>query len=236
MAHARSAHARVACAECHIGHGAGWFVKSKLSGARQVYAVLADTYSRPIPPAISELRPARDTCEECHWPSKFFGHQYKKMTHYASTEDNRQRDVEILLKIGGADEAIERAEGIHMHMVNSGPIEYTASDEHLQEIPWVRYQRKNGDVSIYRTKGVSTDELPVDKEHSESVRRTVDCMDCHNRGAHHFRSPQISIDLELEANRIDRTLPYIKREAVAALVEPYSDEDKAMAEIEKRLT
>ncbi len=235
IAHSRSAHARVACAECHIGHGAGWFVKSKLSGARQVYAVLADTYSRPIPPAITELRPARDTCEECHWPSKFFGHQYKKLTHFAQTEDNRRREVEILLKIGGADDSIGRAEGIHMHMLRAGTVEYMAADEHLQDIPWVKYTRQNGDVTIYRTKGTPIEGLPISGQHGEAVMRTIDCMDCHNRGAHHFRSPQISIDLELEANRIDRALPYIKRESVAALVEPYPDEKSATTQIEHRL-
>ena len=36
-----SPHARVACAECHIGKGAEWYVRSKLSGTYQVYATLA---------------------------------------------------------------------------------------------------------------------------------------------------------------------------------------------------
>ena len=30
-------HARVGCVQCHIGSGAPWFVRSKLSGLRQVY-------------------------------------------------------------------------------------------------------------------------------------------------------------------------------------------------------
>src|SRR5208282_484075 len=42
-----SPHSRVDCVECHIGPGAGWFVRSKLSGLRQVYAVTFKTYSRP---------------------------------------------------------------------------------------------------------------------------------------------------------------------------------------------
>ncbi|MBZ0242701.1 MAG: NapC/NirT family cytochrome c, partial [Bacteroidales bacterium] len=44
-----SAHARVKCVECHVGSGAGWYVKSKLSGLYQVYSVMADAYPRPIP-------------------------------------------------------------------------------------------------------------------------------------------------------------------------------------------
>ena len=35
-----SPHARVRCVDCHVGAGAPWYVRSKLSGARQVYATL----------------------------------------------------------------------------------------------------------------------------------------------------------------------------------------------------
>jgi hypothetical protein len=37
-AYANSPHARVSCAKCHVGAGADWYAKSKLSGAYQVYA------------------------------------------------------------------------------------------------------------------------------------------------------------------------------------------------------
>jgi len=68
-AYQNSPHARVNCVECHIGPGAGWFVRSKLSGVRQVFAVTFKTYSRPVPSPVKYLRPARETCEQCHWPS-----------------------------------------------------------------------------------------------------------------------------------------------------------------------
>jgi len=70
-AYQNSPHARVACVECHVGPGAGWYVKSKLSGLYQVYAVTTGNYPKPIPTPIENLRPARETCEECHWPEKF---------------------------------------------------------------------------------------------------------------------------------------------------------------------
>src|SRR5262245_22011700 len=79
-----SPHSRVACVACHIGPGASWFVKSKLSGARQVYAVTFKTYSRPIPTPVKELRPARETCEQCHWPQKFTGDRVVVRTKYDS--------------------------------------------------------------------------------------------------------------------------------------------------------
>ena len=55
-AYQASPHARVACVDCHVGSGAGWYVKSKLSGARQVYYTALGTYPRPIP------TPGRTTC------------------------------------------------------------------------------------------------------------------------------------------------------------------------------
>lgn len=72
-AYLKSPHARVKCVECHIGAGAGWYVRSKLSGARQVVKTLLNDYARPIPVPVHDLRPAKDTCEECHWPGKSFG-------------------------------------------------------------------------------------------------------------------------------------------------------------------
>ena len=56
-AYQRSPHARVACVECHIGPGAPWFVRSKLSGSYQVLAVTFNLYPRPIPDAHSQFAP-----------------------------------------------------------------------------------------------------------------------------------------------------------------------------------
>ena len=71
-AYQNSPHANVACVECHVGSGASWYVKSKLSGLHQVYAVLTKTFPRPIVTPLHDLRPARETCEKCHWPQKFY--------------------------------------------------------------------------------------------------------------------------------------------------------------------
>jgi nitrate/TMAO reductase-like tetraheme cytochrome c subunit len=54
-AHARSAHARVDCVACHIGPGADWFVKSKMTGAYQVYSTAFKKYARPIETPIKNL-------------------------------------------------------------------------------------------------------------------------------------------------------------------------------------
>jgi hypothetical protein len=221
-----SAHARVSCAECHIGAGASWFVKSKLSGTRQVLAMWRESYSRPIPPAIQHLRPARETCEQCHWPKKFFGAQLREIVRFRSDEANTRMEVAALLKTGGADETTGHAEGIHLHMALAGQIEYIATDDKLQVIPWVKYVDRAGNELIYRSDGRPSSDPPPPGE-----VRQLDCMDCHNRPAHEFRAPQDAVDLFLGFGKIDTTLPYIKREAVAALVKPYPDPETAKRQI-----
>jgi len=230
-AHQNSPHARVTCAECHIGSGASWFVKSKLSGTRQVFATLRDTYSRPIPPAIHHLRPARETCEQCHWPEKFFGAQLVEIVRFASDERNTRREIKMLVNTGGGDESTGREEGIHAHMALENKIEYVAIDDTLQQIPWVKMTDKAGRELVYRSDGRPTsDPIP------EGQRRTIDCMDCHNRPAHKFRAPANAVDLFMETGKIDTTLPYIKREAVAALTQEYPEVETAKTRIGAQLT
>jgi hypothetical protein len=219
VAHANSPHARVTCAECHIGAGASWFVKAKITGVGQVIAVARDSFSRPIPSAIRDLRPARETCEQCHWPAQFFGYLYRQFIHFSADEVNTRREVRMMLKVGGQERTLSPdTAGIHVHMLLLGTIEYVATDPDLQEIPWVRHNRPDGQAVVYRSDG-----QPASTPRPEGTVRTVDCMDCHNLTAHGFRSPQVTLDSYLEQNLIDRTLPFIKREAVAALVTPYAD-------------
>ncbi|MCG3131788.1 MAG: hypothetical protein FLDDKLPJ_02593 [Phycisphaerae bacterium] len=230
-AYEQSPHARVACAECHIGSGAGWFVKAKLSGVRQVFAVWFDSYSKPIPPAISELRPARETCEECHWPAKFFGSQLRTRVHYSPDEANTRREVRMMVKTGGADPLWGRAEGIHWHMALGSKIEYVALDEELQEVPWVRSTDASGRERVYRSDGRPHDEPPP-----AGTVRTIDCMDCHNRAAHLFRPPYVSLDLYLDIGRIDASLPWVKREALVLLSGSYASTEEAKQRIAESLT
>lgn len=222
VTYAQSGHARVPCAECHIGSGANWFVKAKLSGTRQVFAVLQDSYSRPIPPAIKHLRPARETCEQCHWPEKFFGDQLADLTRFASDEANTRHEIQMVLKTGGGSHSASQIEGIHKHIALAGRIEYVADDDKLQEIPWVKMTHYDGHEVIYRSDG-----QPHSAPKPAGQTRQMDCMDCHNRPAHNFLSPARAVDIALREGTIDVNLPFIKREAVAALVRPYPDGESA---------
>ncbi|MEK6799783.1 MAG: cytochrome c3 family protein [Planctomycetota bacterium] len=230
-AYQQSPHAKVSCAQCHIGTGASWYVKSKLSGTRQVIAVALNSFPRPIPPAIQELRPATETCRQCHWPSKFYGDQLVTIDHFAPDEANTHSRMRMLLKTGGSDPSTGPPSGIHWHMALGFTIEYIATDERLQEIPWVRMvDQATGREAIYRADGLkSTDPLP------QGTRRTVDCMDCHNRPTHVFRSPDRAVDSALNVSPLLQSLPYAKRELVRVLAEPYPTKEKGLATITRSL-
>lgn len=230
VAYKNSPHARVSCAECHIGEGAEWFVKAKISGLHQVYAVMANTYERPIPTPIESLRPARETCEHCHWPEKFFGGRQDVIPHFLADEENTPYPISLLLNIGGGG-AQGHAEGIHWHVSRSHKMEYRAKDHDRQEITWVRLIDDAGNSVEYSLGGE-----PLSETAQAIPPRQVDCMDCHNRPSHHYLSPVRTVNQAMYRGQIDVTLPYIKREAVTVLDKEYGDTPTALAAIETSLT
>ena len=151
-AYQNSPHSRVACVDCHIGPGAGWFVKSKLSGLRQVFAVTFHTYSRPIPSPVKYLRPARETCEQCHWPQRFTGDKFLVNTSYKDDEKNTPQTDVLLLKVGGR--TWQGSVGIHgHHLADNARIRYISTDAERQTIPVVDYtddQRKDHRIHFHR--------------------------------------------------------------------------------------
>ena len=217
-------HARVACAECHIGKGANWYVRSKLSGTYQVYATLADKYPRPIPTPVKNLRPAQETCEECHWPKKFVGNLERTFVSYLGDETNTPFTVRMLMKVGGADPTHGPEGGIHWHMNVRNKIEYIAADEARQKIPWVRMTDAQGVVTEFRTPRFTN---TVDEA---SIRR-MDCMDCHNRPAHRYQTPNAAVNLSMSLGKINPALAYVKTNALFALTRPYTNDLQARESI-----
>ena len=217
-----SPHARVDCVECHIGPGAGWFVRYKLSGAYQVYATLFNKYPKPIPTPISNLRPAKETCEQCHWPQFFYSRKEVNNKYYLSDESNTSFSLKLLLKIGGGSEETGITSGIHYwHMDIVNKITYIASDSSRQTIPWVRTESKNGKVTVYKSKNFHF----IDDTVPNGFLRTMDCIDCHNRPTHIYHNPYTSVDKMMSIGNIDTTLSYIKSVSVDALEKTYSTKD-----------
>lgn len=230
-AYQQSPHARVACVDCHVGAGATWYVKSKLSGARQVFKTVLNTFPRPIPTPVHNLRPASDTCETCHWPKKFYGAQLKVFNHFASDESNTPRQIRLLISTGGGDPATGEPEGIHWHMNISNQITYIATDEERQNIAYVRAQDLQGRVTEY----VSKDSKLTKEQIATTAKRRMDCIDCHNRPTHIYVPPDTSVDRSFAAHRLDITLPYLKQQSVIALTGKYDTDDAAMQGIAKTI-
>ncbi len=226
-----SPHARVACVECHVGSGAGWYVRSKLSGSYQVYSAIFHKYPRPIPTPVANLRPAQQTCEQCHWPARFYGAQLKVFTHFAYDEKNTPREIRMLINIGGAEPMNGMPSGIHWHMNIANRITFIASDAQRQVIPWVQAEDRQGHITTY----VSKDAKLTPEQLQNLPRHLMDCIDCHDRPSHIFTPPDQSVDNALLAHRLDPAMPYIKQQAVAALTANYSDSPAAMNGIAKTL-
>ena len=217
-----SAHSRVACVQCHIGPGASWFARSKVSGLRQVFAVSFTTYSRPIPSPVQNLRPARDTCEQCHWPEKFHGDKIRRVVEYADDEKNTESVTTLQVHVGGGSERLGIAQGIHWHMNVANEVEYISTDDKRQVIPWVRVKDRNGNVREYTAADVTPEQL------AKGERRRMDCMDCHNRPSHPMAAtPERAVNERMASGEIPTTLPFVRREAVKALKTTYPSQEAA---------
>ena len=231
-AYLNSPHARVRCVECHVGSGAKWYVKSKFTGLYQVYAVIFHTYETPIPVPIKSLRPARETCEECHWPQKFYGAQLLQIPHYRYDEKNTPEQISLLIKTGGGSDKLGSKAGIHWHMIIDNSVTFAATDPALQNIPWISVRNRDGKVTEYvdRTSKLTPQQLAA------LPRHVMDCMDCHNRPSHNFPAPETAVDKAMQVNLIATDLPWMKKEAVDALVQDYPDREAAHKGIGDRIT
>ena len=230
-AYQNSPHARVTCTECHIGPGATWFVRSKLSGSYQVYATLFHKYPTPIPTPVKNLRPAQETCEQCHWPQKFYGAVERVRTHFKYDDANTPFTVRLLLRVGGGDPAHGPVGGIHWHMNVANKTEYIASDDARQVVPWVRMTDREGHVTVYEAK----DSKLKPEQVAATTPRRMDCIDCHNRPTHIFRSPDEAVDMAMSLGRIDPKLPAVKKHAVEALAADYTDTEAACRQIAEKI-
>src|SRR5205085_5176927 len=230
-AYLAGAHARVACVGCHVGPGAGWYMKSKLSGAYQLYSVTFNKYSRPIKTPVNNLRPAQETCEQCHWPQKFFGTQLKVFDRYGYDEQNTLRQRRMLINVGGGSPSAGPVKGIHWHMNIGNEVTYISTDEHRQVIPWVRIKDRQGNVTEYydRTRPLSAEQIATGN------KRRMDCVDCHNRPAHVYLPPDVAVDQAFVAGRLDPALPFLKKQAVEVLSKQYSTSGEALFAIEKNV-
>lgn len=228
-----SPHSRTTCTTCHIGPGAEWYVRAKMSGLYQVYSTALNKYHRPIETPVENLRPAKDTCLTCHWPQKFFGAVLKTSTTYMPDKKNSPWTIKMLLNIGGGDPAHGMIHGIHWHMEGVNTVEYIATDRKRSIIPWIRVTDQKGKVTVYQT---TNKKERITQEQADTLpRRTMDCLDCHNRPSHRYLSPYQALDTSMSAGLIDPTIPDIKTTAAKLLVGEYTTDAQAREAIAKGL-
>jgi predicted CXXCH cytochrome family protein len=222
-AYQTSPHQNVGCGTCHIGPGALPAVQSKIAAVRYLYVYPLDLYEKPIPSPVKSLRPVEVVCEQCHWPQKFYSDRLVEIDRFAEDQGNTHSRIYLLLKTGGGSQREGLGKGIHWHVEN--PVRYRAADRQLQDIPWVQVE-SNGEPTEY---------IASDTELSESQIEVLpvhemDCLDCHNRATHVFRTPADAIDQAMASGGLDASLPYLKREG-ATLLEPFYDSQDVAAEV-----
>lgn len=232
-AYQNSPHANVLCVECHVGAGASWYVKSKLSGLHQIYAVLTNDYNRPIATPLHDLRPARETCERCHWPEKFYARSLWTYKYFLADSLNTEWDVVLQMKTGPEYSGLGHTEGIHWHINPSISIEYSSDNDKRELINYVKYT----DLTTGKTITYTDSNNPVsDSIISSAEMRTMDCIDCHNRPSHNYESPPVYFDKAMLAGDIRKDIPFFKKAAMGVLYGTFTDNDTAMMKIKDGIT
>lgn len=218
-AYLASPHANVKCVECHIGRAtiATQFFR-KAYDIKHVLQFVGAGYEVPI--YAKGLRPASQVCERCHNPAKFSPNSFETIKHYIAAENNRLDETHLSFKVGGGTYREGRGKGIHWHVENT--VEYIATDEPYleQEIPWVRVTYADtGQVEEFVDVEAG---LPDDFAAQNQARlRRVDCMTCHNRNSHNFRSPDQALDDAMARGVISPSIPYFKQNAMAVMERTY---------------
>jgi nitrate/TMAO reductase-like tetraheme cytochrome c subunit len=232
-AYQNSPHANVLCVECHVGSGASWYVKSKLSGLHQVYATITNSYPSPIETPLHDLRPARETCEKCHWPQKFYSRSLVTNKYFLTDSANSEWDISLNMKVGPEYTGLGLKEGIHWHINPDVQIEYISENDKREVITYVKYtNRKTGVVTIFRDENNPVSDSLVEA----SSKRTMDCIDCHNRPSHNYKSPSFYVNQSMLTGAISREIPYIKKTAMDILAGKFRTTDTAMIVITNGIT
>ncbi|MBD3257877.1 cytochrome C [candidate division GN15 bacterium] len=223
----RSPHARVKCVDCHVGEGVDALIDSKLNGMWQMISVTFDLYERPIPTPVHQLRPARETCEKCHWPEKFYGSRIKQIISYDEDSASTPEFTTLNLKV---DAGVKAASGgIHWHIAEENEVRYASVDDERNEMIWVEVRQPDGTYKRY-----TNTELIAPADEHEYIR-TLDCIDCHNRATHIYENPAQAIDERIKLGILSRDLPFIKKVGLSAITGNYADSAAAMAGIENEL-
>lgn len=225
--YAHTAHSRVDCVECHVGPGAAGFMAAKIGGLRQLWGVVLGEITRPIPTPIHGGTINRALCESCHAAERDIGYKTLTANYFLNGQEDAPIQLAMVVKVGGGStDGLLKGAGIHYHMQIAN-VEYIARDAQRQDIAWVRVTHDGEDVREY-----SNTAAPLTEEEKATLPvRAMECVDCHSRAAHAFKSPIDSVNQALSAGRLPNDVPYLKEASVRALDNDYTTTEQAMAGI-----
>lgn len=211
--------------QCHIGEGGEAFVHYKTAGVRQLFHVVTNNYPRPIP-GVADMRPALETCGNCHWPNRSAGDVLRVTRTYGDDETNTESVTAMMLHIGGPDQG----KGIHWHANPNLRIEFVSTDADRQTIPWVKVTRPDGSVQEYTADGATPEQI------AGGARRTMDCLDCHNVVAHRIApTAEEAVDRAMASGALPASLPFVRREGVKLVQASYPSAEAGVAAIDEGL-
>lgn len=235
VAHADSPHANVECVLCHVGPHVDDYIEAKLSGMRQVYQLFNNSFERPIHAPASKILPSHVVCESCHWPENYLGSELDNRVRYGYGLDNAKRSVHIMLRLGGG----RKGEGngrtnIHWHAMEPGKLTFQSMDDKKQEIARIRLKQDDGSElawDLYDDEGRKY----TDAEVELAPVHEMECLDCHNRPAHQFLTPDEAVDRSIENGIMEPSLPFLKRIAIKALSVDYASLEEARVGIRSQI-
>jgi nitrate/TMAO reductase-like tetraheme cytochrome c subunit/mono/diheme cytochrome c family protein len=224
-AYLTSPHARIDCVDCHIGKSfIATRITRKAGDVKHIIATTFKTYEFPI--RAGDLRPARETCELCHFPEKFSDDSLRQIKRFENDLDNTPKSIYLILKTGGGSQRVGLGRGIHWHIEN--PVYYLPSDEEEQHIPYVRTVSEDGKITEYIDVEANLDPQSID----ESQLKVMDCITCHNRITHLVPAPEDTIDKLISGGVISADIPEIHRKALEVYSQVFDTQEMGLVHIE----
>lgn len=222
-----SPHARVPCVDCHLGQDSILLtVPRKAREISHVVNALTKSYEPPI--YVKNLRPARETCDKCHNPEKLSSDSFVEIKRFGSDEANTPTRNYMIIKTGGGSQRQGLGRGIHWHIENQ--VYFYTDDRLKQTIPYIKEVGPDGKVTEFFDVEAG---LPPDfGSQIESQLHRMDCIDCHTRISHLFRSPSDAMDNALANGLVDRNIPYIKDVSTKVLDQEYPSIDAGLGAVE----
>lgn len=206
-AYLTSPHARIDCVDCHIGKGfIATRITRKAGDAKHIISLASQDYDFPI--RADDLRPARETCELCHFPEKFSDDSLREIKRFEDDVENTPISTYLTLKTGGGSKREGLGRGIHWHIENQ--VEFLALDPEEQHIPYVRTIEDDGSITEYTELFFDIDTDSIDPDDFKEM----DCITCHNRITHLVLSPEDTVDELMVKGIISPDIPEIRRKAI----------------------